>query len=66
MKETSYLSYRRFMGESRITIMYREIGLINLGSTREKCNGEDGGNKYSGSRLLRLFWDSRFLITITG
>jgi hypothetical protein len=47
MKETSYLSYRRLMGDNRVTIIYREIGLINLGSTREKqINREDGGNKY--------------------
>jgi hypothetical protein len=46
MKETSYLSYRRLMVNNRITIIYRETGLINLGSTKEKSNREDGGNKY--------------------
>jgi hypothetical protein len=47
MKETRYLSYRRLMGDNRITTIYRGIGLINLGSTKEKqINREDGGNKY--------------------
>jgi len=35
------------MGDNRVKITYREIGLINLGSTREKqTNLEDGGSKY--------------------
>jgi hypothetical protein len=35
------------MDDNRITIICREIGLINLGSTGKKqINGEDGGNKY--------------------
>jgi hypothetical protein len=47
MKETSYLSYRRLMGDNRITIIYKKIGVINLGSTREKqINRADGGNEY--------------------
>jgi hypothetical protein len=36
MKETRYLSYRRLIGDKRITITYREIGLMNLRSTKEK------------------------------
>jgi hypothetical protein len=38
MKETSYLSYRRLMCDNRITIIYREIGLINVEGTREKIS----------------------------